>query len=130
MIAKLKSKFNWDALGIFTSLACAVHCAVLPLLLTSFPLFGVNIIDNFAFEVFMILLAGGIGIYSLSHGFRHSHNFLPVSMFFGGIVALVLKQIWHESQLWFLIPAVLLILSAHLMNYFTCRKAKRADAGA
>ena len=50
-------KINWDGLGIATSLACAIHCAILPLILTSLPLFGVNIIHNMFFEWRMIALA-------------------------------------------------------------------------
>jgi hypothetical protein len=50
-------KINWDALGITASLACAIHCAVLPLMLTSLPLFGINIIHNAIFEYSMIGLA-------------------------------------------------------------------------
>ncbi|MFK9892529.1 MerC domain-containing protein, partial [Escherichia coli] len=46
-------KINWDALGVVTSVACAIHCAVLPLVLTSLPLFGVEIIDNLYFELGM-----------------------------------------------------------------------------
>ncbi|MEO7446128.1 MAG: MerC domain-containing protein, partial [Ferruginibacter sp.] len=61
-------KLNWDGLGIATSLACAIHCAVLPLILTSLPLFGINIIHNSYFEWMMIALAFGVGIYSLYHG--------------------------------------------------------------
>jgi len=38
-------------------LACAIHCALLPLILTSLPLFGVELIDNIAFEYGMIVLA-------------------------------------------------------------------------
>jgi hypothetical protein len=29
--ARMKGKINWDALGIGASLACAIHCALLPL---------------------------------------------------------------------------------------------------
>ncbi|HNE92671.1 MAG TPA: MerC domain-containing protein, partial [Chitinophagaceae bacterium] len=47
-------KINWDALGISTSIACAIHCAVLPLVVTSLPLFGINIIHNLWFEFSMI----------------------------------------------------------------------------
>ena len=43
-------KINYDALGITASLACAIHCAVLPLLMTSLPVFGINIINNYFFE--------------------------------------------------------------------------------
>ena len=44
-------KINYDALGIATSLACAIHCAILPLVLTSLPVLGVNIIHNIPFEI-------------------------------------------------------------------------------
>jgi len=53
----MKTKINWDALGIATSLACAIHCALLPLFLTSLPLLGFNIIENTGFEYLMILIA-------------------------------------------------------------------------
>jgi hypothetical protein len=115
-------KINWDALGITASLACAIHCALLPLFLSSLPLFGVNIIDNVSFEVFMILLALVIGSYSLYHGWKkHHHSWLPFLLFATGITLLFCKQAWHAYQFWFLIPAVLLIVSAHFINYRYCR---------
>jgi hypothetical protein len=52
----MKFKINWDAFGIATSVACAIHCAVLPLILSSLPLFGINIIENQGFELLMISL--------------------------------------------------------------------------
>ncbi len=42
----IMNRINWDAWGVATSLACAIHCAVLPLLLSSLPVFGINIIEN------------------------------------------------------------------------------------
>ena len=45
----MATKINWDIMGIATSVACAIHCALLPLLLTSLPLFGINIIHNIVF---------------------------------------------------------------------------------
>ena len=78
----ITKKINWDALGIATSIACAIHCALLPLILTSLPLFGVNIINNVSFELFMILLAFCIGAYSLYHGWKkHHHRFAAVHYF-------------------------------------------------
>jgi hypothetical protein len=64
-------RINWDALGIGASLACAIHCAVLPLVLTSLPLFGINIIHNNFFEYFMIGLASVVGTYALWHGHKN-----------------------------------------------------------
>ena len=113
-----KNKFNWDALGITTSVACAIHCAVLPLLLTSLPVFGFDIIRNAFFEYAMIVLAFAVGVYALSHGFRkHHQRILPLSVFSIGILFLLAKQVWHQLHIWLLIPAVIAIVSAHYLNY-------------
>jgi MerC mercury resistance protein len=122
-------RINYDALGIAASVACAIHCAVLPLILTSLPIFGINIIDHIGFEYMMILLAMGIGFYSLWHGYKkHHHSLLPAMIFSSGIILLFLKQVYHEQQLFFLIPAVMAIVAAHLLNYRLCRKANHCHA--
>jgi hypothetical protein len=122
-------KINWDAIGISASLACAIHCALLPLFLTSLPLFGVNIIHNVYFEAGMIFLAFCIGCYSLYHGFRrHHHSLIPLALFGAGIVLLVLKQFFIHYQTWLLIPAVTLIVVAHVLNYRSCRVHNHAHS--
>lgn len=120
----MKTHVNWDSLGIVTSVACAVHCALLPLILTSLPLFGVNIIHNDFFEAGMIALAFVIGSIALYHGYkRHHHRVLPLLIFSGGFIFLVLKQILTGYEIKLLIPAVILILTAHFFNFSFCRKA-------
>ena len=122
-------KINWDALGIGTSLACAIHCAVLPLFYTSLPLLGINIIHNTAFEVSMTLLALAVGTYSLLHGYRkHHHSLVPLFIFFAGFSFLVLKQFFIHYETWLLVPAVLLIVVAHLINYRSCRVHNHAHS--
>src|SRR5438477_9842208 len=102
-------KINWDALGITASIACAIHCALLPLFLTSLPLFGINIINNIYFEAGMILLAFGIGAYSLYHGYRkHHHSKLPLGLFSAGIIFLILKELFVAYEAWLLVPAATL----------------------
>ncbi|MEO7394734.1 MAG: MerC domain-containing protein [Chitinophagaceae bacterium] len=125
----MKLRVNWDALGIGASLACAIHCALLPLFLTSLPLFGINIIHNNWFEIGMILLALCIGSYSLYHGYKkHHHSLLPLALFLGGFIFLVLKQFYVHHQTWMLIPAVILIIVAHLINYKSCRLHNHAHS--
>jgi 4-amino-4-deoxy-L-arabinose transferase-like glycosyltransferase len=123
-------KINWDAVGITTSLACAIHCAVLPLILTSLPLFGINIIENVSFEYFMIFLAMGIGTVALLHGYRkHHHRLLPWLIFLAGMALLFAKQYWHGQQYWLLFPAVATIITAHYLNYRFCKKANHCHTG-
>jgi hypothetical protein len=118
----MKLRLNWDALGIGASMACAIHCALLPLFFNSLPLFGLNIIHNLYFEVGMIVLALAIGVMSLSHGYRkHHHSLVPLALFFSGFVFLVVKQFFIHYESWLLIPAVLLIVTAHLLNYKSCQ---------
>lgn len=118
----MKFKINWDALGIATSVACAIHCAVLPLILTSLPVFGINIIENTLFELGMILLAIIIGGWSLYHGYKsHHHRVLPIIIFLAGTLFLLAKQIFHSIHIWLLVPAVLSIVSAHFLNFRFCR---------
>jgi len=122
-------RVNWDALGIATSLACAIHCALLPLFLTSLPVLGLELISSAAFEVVMIILAFFIGVYSLFHGYRrHHHTFLPILVFSAGFAFLVAKQVWHEFELPLLFCAVAGIIAAHVLNYRRCRKAKHCHA--
>jgi len=118
-------KINWDGLGIATSLACAIHCIVLPLVLTSLPLFGINIIHNIYFEWAMILIAFAVGAYALLHGYKTHHKKpLPVILFVVGFALLVTKQFFLPYESIFLIPAVILIISAHYLNYRLCTKKK------
>ncbi len=125
----MRLRINWDALGISASLACAIHCAILPLLLTSLPIMGVNIVDNTFLEYFMIVIAFSIGIYSLLHGYkRHHHSYIPLVVFLAGVVFLIVKQIWHSQQIIFLTIAVLLIVFAHLRNFRLCRLHNHAHS--
>ncbi len=118
-------KINWDGLGIATSVACAIHCVVLPLILTSLPLFGINIIHNIFFEWGMIILAFGMGSYALLHGYKtHHKSYLPLRIFILGFAFLITKQFFLNYEAYFLIPAVTLIISAHYINYKLCRRSK------
>jgi hypothetical protein len=109
---------NIDLVGIGASIACAVHCAVLPLFLSGLSIFGVNIIHNFWFESGMIALAFMIGTLSLRHGFkRHHRSPVPLLLFTGGMLFLFAKQYWHNYELFLLPFAVILIISAHISNF-------------
>jgi hypothetical protein len=72
----------------------------------------------------MVVLAFCIGSLSLFHGFRsHHHRYLPLMVFSAGFVFLVLKQFFHQQEILFLLPAVIFILSGHILNYYYCRQS-------
>lgn len=122
-------KINLDGLGIAASLLCAIHCAILPLLFTSLPLLGLDIIQNKNFEYGMIALAFVIGSYALFHGFRkHHHKLVPFLLFGAGFFFLVLKEVLTEHLVWMVIPALVFIAAAHYFNFFYCQRAKHCHA--
>jgi hypothetical protein len=128
MIRVIK-KINLDTLGISASLACAIHCAVLPLFFTSLPLFGLEILHNKIFEYSMIAFAGIIGSYALYHGWKkHHHKVSPLIIFLTGLMFLILKEVFISEELLLLIPAAILIIGAHLLNFRFCRKANHCHS--
>jgi hypothetical protein len=119
---KTNFKINLDTLGIAASLACAIHCALLPLIFTSLPVFGFDIIENHSFEILMVVIAFAIGIYALYHGYKkHHHSLIPIIVFTAGFIFLVMKLFFVEYENWLLVPAVSGIILAHVINYRLCR---------
>jgi hypothetical protein len=121
----MQLKLNWDGLGIFTSVLCAIHCALLPLIMTSLPLFGINIINNSFFEWGMIATAFLVGCYALVHGYiKHHKNLTPMLIFSVGFAFLICKQFFPAVEYVYLTLAVSCIVSAHYYNYRLCHKVK------
>jgi hypothetical protein len=73
-------------------------------------------------EYCMIGFAFVVGTVALWHGFtRHHHRLISWLLFTGGVIALIAKQVWRNWELIFLPVAVLLMVSAHVVNYRWCR---------
>ena len=121
--------WNWDAIGISASLACAIHCALLPLFFSSLPLLGINILHNYQFEFGMILVSFAIGAYSLYHVYKkHHHSYKPIILFSVGIAIMFSRMVFREIELYLLFPAAILIIYAHVNNHMRCRVHNHAHA--
>jgi hypothetical protein len=121
----MKLQINWNALGVSAAVACAIHCALLPLFITALPLFGINILENIYFEIGMIIVALVIGSLTLTHGYRkHHHKLTPLFLFLAGMILLSIKHFFVEYILWLVIPSSILIISAYYLNWKLCRQAK------
>jgi hypothetical protein len=111
-------QINWDGVGIFTSVLCAIHCTIVPLAAGLLPLIGLGFLKQPLFEYGMIGLAFGIGTWALWHGFaRHHRRLLPWLLFILGMILLIVKEVWSGYELYFLPFAVAFILAAHIGNY-------------
>ena len=125
----MKLQINWNAIGFSTSVACAIHCALLPFFINALPLLGLSILDNVFFDAGMILIAILIGGFSLWHGYKkHHHKFLPLLSFFTGMSLLILKHFFTTTILWLVIPSSVLIIFAYYLNWKYCRLAKHCHS--
>lgn len=129
IFACMKLKINWDALGIMTSIICAIHCGLLPLLLPALPLLGLNSLHNGIFEWSMIGIAFFVGIYALYHGYiKHHKKKYPAILFLVGFSFLILKQIFNGHSDYFLFLAVPFIILAHFTNFRLCRRSNTCQS--
>ena len=68
---QLKKYFNHelaDTTGACLSVACAVHCLAMPLLVAVLPLIGLGFLANESAELVLILVAIGLAVGSLAWG--------------------------------------------------------------
>ncbi|TCO19843.1 MerC mercury resistance protein [Pedobacter psychrotolerans] len=110
---------NLDKIGITASTACAIHCALLPFVLTLLPFLGLEFLAHPAIEISMILLSLIIGAWSLSKSYRKIHHqILPIIIL---ILGFALIFIGHFSGIEILEPIFipaggLAIACAHFWN--------------
>jgi hypothetical protein len=125
--AKHSSKL--DSIGMTASMLCAIHCAIVPLLITTLPLIGLGFLANPLIEWSMIILALCIGIYAIGLSYvRTHHRPLPMLLLIIGFIIIAIGHLfisgWHEALV---VPVGgLLIVTAHFFNFRytdSCNKA-------
>lgn len=92
-----------DRFGIITSLLCAVHCSVLPVILALGLFSGISWMDSHMMEFVFIGLSVVFIITSLGHSFIYKHrNALPLKVAIVGLGCIALA-----------------LFSPHMMHVFT-----------
>ena len=115
-----KATTKLDNIGMTASLLCAIHCAVVPMLLTSLPLLGLGFLANPWFEWSMITFALLIGFYAIGSSFFRIHRkLLPIGLLIAGFSIIIAGHLyirdWHEA---IIVPVGgLLIATAHFFNF-------------
>lgn len=120
----LKSE-RLDQFGMTASLACAIHCAALPFLITMLPLWGLSFLAERWVEITMICLSLLIGTYSLSTSYPKHKKLLPLLTLITGFALIAAGHYFIESLEAILIPlGGLTIAAAHLINWRYTRTCK------
>jgi peptidoglycan/LPS O-acetylase OafA/YrhL len=126
-----------DKVGAVASMACAVHCAVLPIAISLSAAGVFSFMDNEPIEWGFVLLAGALGTVSAWRGYRKHGNKTVAAVLAAAALGLVLATISRHGSgahdpsrtLAWILPLIgLTIAVAHIVNLRLCR-ACRGCAG-
>jgi len=121
------AKINLDKVGIGASLLCAIHCALLPVLFTSLPLMGVELLENKQVELGFILSSLIIGCFALYNGYKkHHHSALPLLVFVTGVTILLFANFFlmDNAETIIKISGASIIITSHMLNWHSCKHCK------
>lgn len=110
-----------DRIGMWASIACAVHCALLPLALVLAPALGLGMVGWLDIDQIFVLVATVLGVAMLALGYR-SHRAVSVWLLLLAGLTLVWLNAFsplHEHGLWHAVMMVsggLMIALAHWRN--------------
>ncbi len=121
-----------DKLAIGLSLACAIHCLALPVLLALLPSMAALQLDNEAFHFWMVVAVFPSSIYALTLGCKQHKRYRLFFLGALGLILLVLALMLGEERIGEAGEKVLTALGAsfvalgHWFNYRLCYGQKHA----
>ena len=121
---EVKSVAVLDRAGMSASLACAVHCAVFPLVLAALPALGLAWLDAEWVDWTMVLLAAGIALRAHRGGFTMHRRCLPAGVAVVGLVTIVTTMCLlkgNASQHYMQASGAVVVASSHFLNRHLCR---------
>ena len=114
---------NWaDSVGSVTAFVCALHCALLPILLALLPAVGFGVLASAGFEYGYVAFASVLALTSLWQGYRRHRVYRALAFLVPGLAAVwsgVLVPVIHDNAI---VHAVVMtfggtmIAVAHLIN--------------
>lgn len=111
-----------DRLGATGSLVCAIHCALLPLLIALLPSLGIAIWLGEGFERGFVLFASLLGLSSMVWGYRRHRAVRALGLLLPGLAALWLGVLYAPLHHALLPHAIVMTIGgtfvglAHLAN--------------
>jgi hypothetical protein len=120
----LNTTAAFDRAGMSASLACAVHCALLPLALAALPALGLAWLDSPWVDWSMVVLALGIALSAHRGGYRLHRRCLPAGVALAGIAIIVTAMCLLKgsaSHHYIQASGAVFIAGSHLLNHRFCK---------
>ena len=123
-----------DRVGVAGSVLCAVHCALMPLLLSALPALGVGMSASVDWDQAFVVFATLLGVATLSLGFRRHRAHRAWALLVPGLVMVWIGSFTslhdHSSgHVLMMTTGGLLIAAAHVINLRLSHRADRSLSG-
>lgn len=114
-------------ISVLTSIACAIHCMALPLLLPLLPVMGLSFLANETVELLMILFAISFAAFSLFTAFFKYHQRLyPLYLLSIAAFLMIFRHSWGEAlELYILVAGVIVLSAANYLNHRLCHSCPK-----
>lgn len=115
----MKSRLNsqlFDKLGMSASVACAIHCALLPIVLTLLPIIGLEFLANPMIELSMIVLSIGLACIALISAYKKHRRAWPFVILMLGFSCIAMGHLIEDLESYLIPLGGLLIAMAHFIN--------------
>ena len=116
-----------DVVGASASFLCAIHCAMVPLIVTFGMLSGVSFLANEIWDIVFIGVSVVLAFSSLINGYRkHHQKWYPIVTAMLGFTSLILGHLIIGGMIGDILSVSggLAIAVAHVLNYRACRTCK------
>lgn len=118
-----------DRLGGSLSFACAIHCALQPLLLVVLPLFGLGFLLGERVETVFLICSVLLASWALFSGMRMHGNwrvFLPLTL---GVFLIVASRVFESAEMPLAVAGALGIALSHFLNHVYQQQRLCQDTG-
>jgi hypothetical protein len=107
-----------DQMGMGASIACAIHCAALPVVATSLPLIGLEFLANTWLEIVMILFSALIGTLAIAGSYKRHKSIMPILILSLGFLLIATGHLaWYEMETLLIPFGGFTIAAAHFINW-------------
>lgn len=120
--------FDADVLGATASLLCAIHCALVPLVMTFGVLSGASFIADPLYDILFIGASMILASIALVNGYKNHHQrWYPLITALAGFASIFMGHLLFHNLVGDVMSVAggIAIALAHILNFKACRTCRK-----
>jgi hypothetical protein len=127
-----RKNMDMDTAGTAASLLCAIHCALMPLVVTLLPLVGLGFLASEGVEWTLLALSAVLGCTSLCFGYRTHRRRTALAVLATGLALLAMGRLCEErgidhQGLALVVLGGSTVAASHILNRRLCTACRTCN---